>query len=496
MKFPRHGRTAALVTLMIMSAAAAPAIATPQPPHPNPARMTAPENRILSATDFAIYEQAFSLAEADNYDSALATAETATDKRLVPVLQWLRLRSGDVIEAPAVFDRFLAQHPDFPQQGRLLDRREAGVIELLGDAEALVWFGRNPPRTGDGMIHYAMLLKQQGRWDDLKEHVRTAWREERLGDEFEKKAASELSRVLAPADHWRRLDRLVWDGQRSAARRMKPFVGPDAWLLADARLQLHFNEGGADRAYRALTDRMRADPGVVYERVRWHRRGGRDGEAQALLLQHGALAGENESLWIERRIQVRNLIADGDHRTAYRIARDHGVASGAAFAQAEFEAGWLALRFLGDPVAALGHFQTLHDGVGYPISLSRGAYWSGRALAAQGNAEEAKAWFERAAEHATTFYGQLALHELGQDRLRLPSAGTAPAAQQKVFDEFEAACGDPASDRDRSALHLPRVPRPHDQWLRGSWHACLRGRSGRAAGRCQPEPHRRQAGAA
>ena len=40
--------------------------------------------------------------------------------------------------------------------------------------------------------------------------------------------------------------------------------------------------------------------------------------------------------------------------------------------------GWIALSFLEDPILATQHFHNFYENVGYPISLSRGAYWLGR----------------------------------------------------------------------------------------------------------------------
>ena len=41
--------------------------------------------------------------------------------------------------------------------------------------------------------------------------------------------------VLREADHWARLDRLLWDGASEAARRMMPYVDGDHRSLAEAR---------------------------------------------------------------------------------------------------------------------------------------------------------------------------------------------------------------------------------------------------------------------
>ena len=48
---------------------------------------------------------------------------------------------------------------------------------------------------------------------------------------------------------------------------------------------------------------------------------------------------------------------------------------GPEYAEAEWLSGWIAVTFLDDPNMALHHFQNFYKNVGYPISLSRGAYW-------------------------------------------------------------------------------------------------------------------------
>ena len=49
----------------------------------------------------------------------------------------------------------------------------------------------------------------------------------------------------------------------------------------------------------------------------------------------------------------------------------HGQAKGVAFAEAEFLAGWIALRHLKRPADGLKHFQTLYDGVSTDISVRK-----------------------------------------------------------------------------------------------------------------------------
>ena len=99
-----------------------------------------------------------------------------------------------------------------------------------------------------------------------------------------------------------------------------------------------------------------------------------------------------------------------------------------ALADAEFLAGWIALRRLDDPAAAHEHFAQLYANVRMPISRARGAYWAGRAAEERDLADIAKRWFASAAEHGTTFYGQLAAQ-------RSPAARPAFAAEPRPAAE-------------------------------------------------------------
>jgi soluble lytic murein transglycosylase len=82
--------------------------------------------------------------------------------------------------------------------------------------------------------------------------------------------------------------------------------------------------------------------------------------------------------------------------------------------------GWIALRFLSDPITALRHFANIDEGSRDPIVLARAAYWRGRAFEAAGQFDEMKAQYERAALYTTAYYGQLARARLGFNDIALP----------------------------------------------------------------------------
>ncbi len=117
---------------------------------------------------------------------------------------------------------------------------------------------------------------------------------------------------------------------------------------------------------------------------------------------------------------------------AYRLCADTAAETNNLQIEAEFQAGWIALRFLNDPQRAAKHFAAAALLAETPISIARAAYWQGRAAEASQDADaaaRAKDFYETAAAQSATYYGQLARERLGlksgpaaQHSSRLPPA--------------------------------------------------------------------------
>jgi soluble lytic murein transglycosylase len=84
-------------------------------------------------------------------------------------------------------------------------------------------------------------------------------------------------------------------------------------------------------------------------------------------------------------VLARELLDLGDNKTAYQVVRDAAPPADEYYrAEFHFMAGWIALRFLNDPMVALAHFAHVDDGSTNPIVLARAGYWRGRAAQAAG----------------------------------------------------------------------------------------------------------------
>ena len=341
----------------------------------------------------------------------------------------------------APFDRiadFIAKNKDWPGQDTLARRAEDALSDDPSDARVLAWFAHREPVIGVGQMRLAEALLRTGKIEEGTARLRRAWIEGNFSAKDEARILKLHKGQIRAADNAARLDRLLWNQETGAAKRMLRLVSPDVRALSEARLALGELGGGVERLIRQVPSGLQDDPGLSYDRVRWRRLRGHDDQALELLLSPQAKGGDADKWWIERRIQARRSLAGGNISEAYRLAANHGQTSDKHSAEAEWLAGWIALRFLEEKHTALQHFLKLYGAVRTPISKARAAYWAGRAAEAIGDKAGAERWYREAAENTTTYYGQLAALKLGRRAgLALPPEPRPSAAVAEAFANKE-----------------------------------------------------------
>ena len=443
----RAVRLAALVALVLCLSAALAPWAGPARAMPVDTSMEPEADApLLSQSDRKIYARALRLARSGKFEEARALSRTARDPDLGKVVLWLdlstpRKESGSF----AVLATFLSRNPDWPGRAGLRQHAEMVMPADLPDTRVLSWFAEGAPLTAAGARRYAEALRRAGRTEAALEAVRAAWTGLRMTGAEETDFLARFGSDLRRADHRARLERLLWSRDFRAARRQARRLGPDQRALAEARYKLARDRPGVDAAIRRLPEALLNDPGFVFERARWRQRRGRYDDVVALLDPPAARTEVPARWWRLRKWTVRRALARGDVSVAYRIASGHGMESGAGFAEAEWLAGWLALRFLEEPGTAYRHFLRLHEGVSTPVSLGRGAFWAGEAARALGERRDdlawsvrARQWYERALVHDTSYYGQLAGRRLGRPPvLDLTTKSTALALKSESLENNE-----------------------------------------------------------
>lgn len=412
----------ALVTSTSIGAGTAGAV-VPEPPEP-------PERSLAIS--------AFGAIDRDNFGQARRIARQLADPLARKVLRWFILVEQRTDGDFRAYVDFIEANPDWPWQRTLQHRAEGAMPSKLPDARVRAFFRERKPVSPYGAERYADALISAGLTDAARAMLRHTWVARDFPYADEKRFYARYGHLLDDELHRQRLDRLIWERRLTAAGRQARRVGADHRALARARIRLARMAPGVDAAIDRVPKSLRDHPGLVFERARWRQRKGRYEDVLALLDPPRPDAPYPEVWWPVRHWAARVALDRGDISVGYRIAANHGMEHGLGFAQGEWLAGWIALRFLREPESAYPHFTRLYEGVTTPVSRARGAYWAARAAEAAGKQEKARRWYETAATNLTTFYGQLAAARLAERIfLALPRPPRPEAAARAAFEKRE-----------------------------------------------------------
>lgn len=376
--------------------------------------------------------------EADQWKKSRELAGQLRDPVAVKLAQWLHIVEASPDVGFGEINRFIAENPTWPNRSSLQLRAEESMPEGLPSDAVLAFFKEREPKGPAGKVKLGQALIQAGRAPEGMSVIRNAWIEANFANQQEIDFYKRHKQTLRTEDHQRRLDRLLWEGKHDAARRMLMRVPPDWRALAEARVALRAMRGGADRAVSRVPASLQNDPGLQFERARWRRVKGKDADARQLLSSLPPPTQHAAKWWNERAIVARRALQKGYISDAYFIAKSHGMQDGADFAEAEWLAGWIALRFLNEPKWAEGHFQAMMRGVAHPIGQARAAYWGGRTAEVLNDKAKADELYRQAARFPTVYYGQLAANRLKPGaRLNVAPEPEASNEDLKAFAKHE-----------------------------------------------------------
>lgn len=304
-------------------------------------------------------------------------------------------------------------------------------------ADVLAAFGNTQPETTEGALILARALVATGKADTAAKNLRAIWQRDMLDKDIETKILDEFSGLLTTDNHQRRMVLLLYRNRAEQAERFGDLGKAQSLYRAWAAVSR-----GSDKApalIAAVDPAWRKDAAYLFIQIEYLRKQKKYEEAAKLLARmpkdKGALVNPGE-WWVEQRVVSRGLLDSGDFRGAYRIAAGHLATEATDIIDAEFHAGWYALRGMEDPATAARHFRRILEVSSRPLSASRAWYWLGRSAEA-GGPGDANEYFANAARYPGTFYGQLAAARLGRKTLNV--AYPAPTAEDRSrFENREA----------------------------------------------------------
>jgi soluble lytic murein transglycosylase len=407
-------------------------------PIPRPAAADAPP----LPPDLAATKQAIELVRQGRASEATALAASISDPVAQKLVEWKLLRHADSEAGLERFAAFIRANPDWPSIPLIRRRVEARLWQERRNAATVLRFVGENPTSAIGRLALARIEMGEGNRADAESKVRAVWRSDQLSAELEAEVLAAFPGVLTRADHAVRMDRRIGAKDFGAAMRAAKHVGNDQVAIVKACEAAEAKSTKSGALLDAVGTDARKDLAYALCRLHWLLRNDTPGSnlrgrivtpqndiAAAVRL---VLSASREDLqrqdtdewWRELRVLARRLIDIGDAQAAYRVVR-HAASPANPYYRAEFHfmAGWIALRFVADPAAALEHFAHVDQGSADPIVRARAAYWRGRAAEAAGQSAEMRVHYEDAARFPTAYYGQLARARLGLGEiaeLRLP----------------------------------------------------------------------------
>ncbi len=346
------------------------------------------------------------------------------DRTARSLLEWVAIHANAGAVPFTRIDAFLREHPNYPATTRFRRRAEEALIaEKKSPAIVRAFFHGQQPVSAAGRIALALALKEEGKAEEAADIIRQSWRKDLFGQALEKIVLKDFEAALTKDDHRLRTERFLFRESGQAALRNAARVSPDYIVLAKARLaSAKARRPISEKLISAVPASLRGDLSFAFLQAQQARRGDKlDDAVKALtaIPRDPALLGDGDGWWEERRIIARKLLDAGQPQKAYEVSSGHSAEDAAERIEAEWSAGFVALRFLKKPDVALKHFDAAAGIAETPISVARATYWQGRAYEELGKADEARAAYGKAAEQPVAYYGQLARAKLGLPGLPL-----------------------------------------------------------------------------
>lgn len=341
------------------------------------------------------------------------TSTSQANEAQLQLAQWDFLTDPN---SPAVFDdyaRFILAHPDWPKMSQL--RKAAEERSTPESTLTKAYFSVNPPETTNGLINYLTTLQDDHGRALQRQIIRTTWKEKLRTLDDQHLFLETLSNTISQQEIFERASQLIWEDNLALAKDLFSYLTPHQLALLSARSALRQNTQTAESTLQNVPVSFMTEPGLVLDRVRWLNRNNRKQEAANLLYNYANVSsGVAKDWWRQREDLARWAIENNQAELGYALAAQHGFSSNdnsTQYNDAEWLAGWIALRFLNDPSRALSHFTNMRLTANAVISKARYLYWMGRTLQALGRQEEAMKFYQAGAGYGTSFYGQLAAIE-------------------------------------------------------------------------------------
>lgn len=432
-------------------------------------KFTKEETDLLKKIDSAInkkdYDKALKYAKRSSFNPLLKHNELkpAIFDVVSDIVLWNKY-SGDISRMNVAFSdisRFAIDNPFYPNIYKI--KRNAEKVAIKNDIayeKSGQYFQSNPASNIYSKIY---LLKSQIKFlkefkgnevkktalkNSIRELISNIWIKENFANKAqEDQFFIDYKSYLTVYEHTKRIERLLWHGRTTQAKRLMILVDDDHRRLFNAIIALQAFPRYMQKAVLSVPRKLRGNELLSYRKVLWYKSKGRIDDLMDVIVALPMKLDNPEKWWSLRHLYAREMLKKKRYKMAYLLAAKNALPTDASdFWEAQWLSGWIALRFLKEPEAAYNHFDMLYNNVKQPVTLSRASYWLGMAALAMGEKQKALNWYKVSASYPTFFYGQLAITKRrsidsigARDDIILPQDPQITKRDMKIIAESKAA---------------------------------------------------------
>jgi len=367
----------------------------------------------LSEKDQKIFNKALKAGDRRKWSLANKNAKDLKNSEAKKIIKWRWLIANDGMASNKDLKFFYNSNKKWPRLSKIKKKIEA-KLKKENYQESLLWFQDNPPVTGIGKIKFSELLLKNNLNTEGIWLIENAWQNHNYSSSEEKYILKKYGKYLSEEIHNLRLERLIWNKTWGSARRQLKRVNKDIRNFSNAKILLSRRKGNVDNAIKKINKKLITHETLIYERIKWRRKAKLEKKSYELLYNYKGNYSRPKKWWTEINYHSRKQISYGNYEKAITILKNFNNGTKDYSSEASWLIGWLSLTFEKNPKTAYEYFKKMFDEVITPISKSRASYWAGKSAKSIGDTTGAKVWFARSSDYPATFYGQLALKELGK----------------------------------------------------------------------------------
>jgi soluble lytic murein transglycosylase len=346
---------------------------------------------------------------------------------LIDLILWNKYSSKNNLREINFSDisNFVLDNPYFPNINQIKRNvEEIAVIRNIPYDVSEQYFKINPAQTTESKIYLveskissiSTSKNTESQKDierrSIRNQIAKIWIKENFTPEEEKNFFNKYQNLLTEEEHFKRIERLLWEGRNDEAQLLLNLVNEDYKKLFNAILEIEKSPKYIDKIILNVPRKLRSNEVLTYRRIIWNKARNNVEDLIELMVDLPNDSKFPEKWWSLRKLYGREMLKQKKYKIAYRLLSYHNLPTNSPdFWEAEWTSGWIALRFLDKPKEAYNHFDKLYKNVSQPVTLSRAVYWLGMTSEQMNDKERAIEWYKMGTKYPIFFYGQLAIHK-------------------------------------------------------------------------------------